>query len=151
MRAAGLEDLTLRDLTPEQVRQSHSELLAFAADVPGEYWTIENLLMDLPEKWRLSFAYWLGTAPVAYAVLSEKSPEQAHLHHLMVRADWRGAGLGGQMLLEMERRVRELGCSRLTLKVRRESEDTQRFYTRGGYARLAVDGAYLLLGRELSS
>ena len=151
MRPSGIEDLTLRDLTPELVRQFHELLLDIAIDVPGRKWTLENLLLDAPRKWTLSFGYWSSTRPVAYAVLSAKSDAQAHLHHLMVHRDWRSRGLGALMLAEMERRARALGCPQLTLKVVADNTGGERFYARHGYDRLAVEGEHLIYARELLS
>ena len=49
-------ELTIRTLSADVVRSNLNDLIAVAADVPGEYWTAENFLVELPQKWRLSFA-----------------------------------------------------------------------------------------------
>lgn len=63
-----------RDLAPSDVYDHESDFLGIAADIPGEYWSRENLLMELPEKWNLSFAVWVGNRPVAYASCRRRTP-----------------------------------------------------------------------------
>ena len=138
-----------RDLAPEEVYDYESDFLGIAADVPGEYWSRENLLMDLPEKWNLSFAVWMDNRPVAYAILSKKEADRAHLHHLMVVAEQRNLGVGSAMLTEMEQRVRRLDCARLTLKVGFLNVDAQRFYLRHGFYQQSRDGDYVNMCKDL--
>ena len=124
-------------------------MLAIGADVPGEYWQREHFLCDLPGKWMLSFAAWHEDRLVAYAVLSRKSDERVHLHHLMVAHDWRGRGLGGRMVDEMFRRCRAAGAEELTLKVHAGNGRAKSFYLRSGFREEWKEGEYLLLTRQV--
>jgi ribosomal protein S18 acetylase RimI-like enzyme len=111
---------------------------------------IERRILALEsDKWRLSFALWSGERPVAYAVLSRKAPDQAHLHHFMVARNFRGRGLGKRMIAEMEARARDGGYHRLTLKVAQGNDGARRFYGRHGYAETARESSYLLLEKAL--
>ena len=85
----------IRALSADDVCTHLDAFLVIAGDVAGEYWDEINLLIDLPDKWRLSFALWSNNRPVAYAVLSCKAPDLVHLHHLMVLPELRGKGWGG--------------------------------------------------------
>lgn len=133
-------------LTPDALKDHADAFLDIASDVPGEYWTLDNFLVNLPEKWTLSFAAWDDDEPVAYAILSKKSPTSAHLHHLMVRASHRSKGLGSRMVGEMLTRVRSAGCTELTLKV--ETADAKRFYLRHGFAQVGPDERYTLMAKR---
>ena len=68
-----MKDVTL---TPADLVAHEKQFLAIASDVPGEYWTLENLLADLRDKWLLSFAVWLEGVPIAYAIVSRKTPSR---------------------------------------------------------------------------
>lgn len=139
----------IRSLTQVVIREGERDFLAIAADVPGEYWTLENLLMDLPDKWCLSFGVWATDHPVAYAILSRKDVDEIHLHHFMVTPGFRRHGLGGIMVEEMEDRAREAGSTRLTLKVGSDNLGAQRFYARHGYIQSGRDGAYLVMSKVM--
>jgi GNAT superfamily N-acetyltransferase len=139
----------IRTLQPEQIRRDPQAFLAVAADVPGEYWTAEHLLVELPDKWRLSFAAWIGGRPVAYAVASRKSADRVHLHHLMVAPRHRGSGLGRRMAAELEARTRVFGGRWLTLKVAAVNFGGQRFYRRRGFRLVNADGPFWLFRKEL--
>ena len=137
-------------LTQEQLRVNEGAFLAIAADVPGEYWTLDNFLVDLPDKWRLSFAVWDREHPVAYAVVSRKGATTAHLHHLMVRAEHRALGLGQRILVEMERRARTAECDTLTLKAVASDERVRAFYERTGFSVEGQDGDYVLMAKRIA-
>ncbi len=124
------------------MRASIDPLLEIAADVPGEYWTLQHFLADLPAKWRLSFAMAVADRPVAYAIQSRKEPATCHLHHLMVHRDWRGRGLGAGMLAEMARRARAEDLQRMSLKVAAGNTRAAAFYRRHGYTLSGRDGDY---------
>ena len=139
--------LALRDLTPATVDSHADALVGLGRDIPGEYWTVDHLLMDLPDKWRLSFVGWRADRPVAYAVLSRKGPDTVHLHHLMVGKDERGMGVGTAMMAEMVRRARQGGADWLTLKVATENDRACSFYLRHEFEEIGRSGGYRTLRR----
>jgi GNAT superfamily N-acetyltransferase len=145
--AAPASAIEFRPLDAEAFIRDAEAFLAIASDVPGEYWTRENFLAPLPEKWPLSFAAYDGVRPVAYAVLSRKSPTRVHLHHLMVAPACRGCGLGARMVAEMAARAREAGAEALTLKSTAPRAET--FYRRQGFFRIGADNGLALLARRL--
>jgi ribosomal protein S18 acetylase RimI-like enzyme len=142
-------EVAFETLSREFVRAHIDALIAIGADVAGEYWREDQFLAEFPEKWRLSFAAVQGGAPVAYAVISEKAPGHAHLHHFMVRHDARGGGLGARMVAEMEARVAAHGARRLTLKVREDNADARRFYARHGFRDTRTGHPFRLLEKTL--
>ena len=105
--------------------------------------------MELPDKWRFSFALWSNNRPFAYAVVSRKALDLVHLHHLMVSRGRRGQGWGKRLVSEIESRARVAGCARLTLKSRVVDARVRKFYASLGYAEVRIEGDYVLLGRDL--
>ena len=122
-------------------------LIAVAADVPGEYWDAEHFLVDLPEKWALSFVAFKGQGNlIGYAIASRKDPQTIHLHHFMVTRDWRSRGVGEEMMGELLNRVADYGASRLSLKA--ATPRSVAFYRRNGFAEIERQGRYRQLRRE---
>jgi ribosomal protein S18 acetylase RimI-like enzyme len=140
---------SIRDFTPSDVYDYESDLLAIAADIPGEYWSRDNFLHELPEKWHLSFAVGIDDRPIAYAILSKKTADIVHLHHFMVAAEYRNRSIGSDMMIEMEKRVGRLNCTQLTLKGEVQNVAAQRFYERHGFCYQGLDGRHRLMHKHL--
>lgn len=146
-QAAGVSVIVLRSLDAAAFERDAAAFLTIAADIPGEYWSTENFLRPLPEKWPLSFAAYEDGRPVAYAILSRRTPARVHLHHLMVAQPWRGRGLGTRMVDAMMARAREAGARELRLKSRAARAIS--FYHRNGFVRVGEDNGHALLVRRL--
>jgi ribosomal protein S18 acetylase RimI-like enzyme len=144
-------EIILRTISPRDILAHQEEFVAIAADVPGEYWSLQNFLMELPAKWDLSFALWQNGLPIGYAILSQKPDNQAHLHHLMINHAHRAKGWGTRMITEMIARARAAGATLLTLKAERSNADALRFYSRNGFSRQAEDGDFVVLAASLDS
>jgi len=131
--------------TPEYFKAYVETFLAIAADQPSEYWTSEHFLMNVPGKWRLSFAVdtAAGAGPIGYAILSQPTAQRVHLHHFMLAPSNRGAGLGTRMLSECARRATEAGAEVLTLKVSREATRAVAFYETFGFEIVDRGGEHL--------
>ena len=145
-----VEGVQIGAVDAEAIAQHAQTFVAIAADVPGEYWGVDNLLVDLPRKWELSAAAWAEGRPVGYAVVSWKR-SGPHLHHLMVASSWRNRGLGSQLIADIERRANAAGASTLSLKVGRSNLAALRFYQRLGYRITSEDDEHLELLRVLGS
>ena len=145
----GLSDVEIRTLSPGQIRAHSEAFLAVAADLEYETWTEQNFLAERPNKWMLSFALWLGGRPIGYAIISLREPGHAHLHHFIIAKPFRARGLGQQMAVEMERRLRDNDIDRLGLKVAIDNDDALRFYRRHGYTEIGREGGYLLMAKHV--
>lgn len=143
------DGINFRTLSEEAVRRHLDALIAVALDVPGEYWAAENFLADRPEKWRLSFGVWQSEALVGYAVLSRRAPRHIHLHHFMIAAASRGAGLGKKMVAEMLTRCGDADAEILTLKTPQDNDGAVRFYRRHGFAESGVERGHIIMTKTL--
>lgn len=114
-----------------EIAEAHAEaLLLLSADMSWETWSIENFLIDLPEKWERSLIVFEGQHPVAYAIISRK-PHSIHLHHLIVGRAHRGSGIGEKLLDAAVDQAR-LARLPLTLKVHESNVKAIGFYRRHG-------------------
>ena len=108
--------VTIEPLTRERAARDAEALLALGDDLAWDTWTRYQLLAERPGKWRLSLVARRGDAPVAYAVASRKD-DAVHLHHIVIGAAERGAGIGHDLLERLRALAADAGARRLTLKV----------------------------------
>ena len=75
-----------------------------------------------------------------------------NLHDLAVLPEFRGKGVGRQLLQAVERKARELGCCKLTLEVQEDNSPARRLYERFGFAdvRYGDSGPTRFLGKPLT-
>jgi GNAT superfamily N-acetyltransferase len=136
-------------LSPEIIRAQEEEFLRIAEDVEGEYWALEQFLVELPEKWALSFVAIADNVPVGYAIASRKIIDIVHLHHFMVGPPFRGSGLGSKMMGEVERRARQVGAKTLSLKFRTSDSHVERFYMHLGLKPVGSERDYSYMAKAL--
>ncbi len=55
------------------------------------------------------------------------------LYHLAVHSHWRRRGFGTQLILEAEKRLIALGCSKINIQVRASNAESTAFYQSLGY------------------
>ena len=144
-------ETNFRTVSPSDILTYQDEFLAIADDIPGEYWTLQNFLIDLPAKWDLSFALWQNDLPIGYAILSKKSEDQVHLHHFMIDRDHRAKGWGTRMITEMSDRAEAAGATLLTLKVEKSNASALRFYSRNGFSFRAEERSFIILSTSFDS
>jgi DNA-binding MarR family transcriptional regulator len=75
-----------------------------------------------------------GGEPVAYGGVRPLSAETGEIKRMWVHGDWRGAGLGGRMLRELEALAGRLGHRRVVLDTNRTLVEALEMYRRAGYA-----------------
>ncbi len=108
-------------------------------------WNAENFLAELPEKWLHSRWIMLQNnldAPVGYAIVSRKAPDNLHLHRLVVNP--MGRGYGGLAL-----RLLIADCAPhsrfMTVYTIPDAVRAAYFYERAGFVRLMRTETNLLL------
>lgn len=72
---------------------------------------------------------------VAFRVFSTfKAAPVLNLHDLAVHPDFRGTGIGRELLKEIEVHARRMGCCRVSLEVRRDNLTAQKLYQSTGFS-----------------
>ncbi|PTX92741.1 GNAT family N-acetyltransferase [Opitutus sp. ER46] len=100
---------------------------------------------------------WCETRPVAIAVCfggfsTFAARPLLNIHDFMVVKEYRGLGVGRQMLQAVEAKARELGCCKLTLEVLDRNDRAMRTYRAAGFGRYVLQddaGAALFLVKPL--
>ena len=62
-----------------------------------------------------------------------------NIHDLAVLPEYRGRGVGRQLLEQVEQKGRQLGCCKLTLEVREDNHPAQHLYQRVGFGAMQTD------------
>ena len=130
------EEVALRTsilpLTRHRARRYLDRLMNVDATTMGEPWGTEEWLLDLPEKWDLSWFVLRAREPLGFLIASRKE-SSLHIHRLATAANERHRGFGTQLLGIAARRGRARGCLSITLKVDQRNEAALRFYQRLGF------------------
>jgi len=60
------------------------------------------------------------------------------IYHLAVHHEYRGLGVGGHLMDEVERRLKAKGCRKCYLMVTTDNAEAMRFYERRGWSRMEI-------------
>ena len=125
-------------LTKELLISRLNEIIEISKEaIPGENWSEENYLYDLPRKWELSRVVIVDDKIVGYTIISEKE-SSLHLHKIVVKKNSRGKGIGRMLLQNLE----EIGEKSVTLKVGIENVDAKKFYASLNYLKICEGNGY---------
>jgi ribosomal protein S18 acetylase RimI-like enzyme len=75
----------------------------------------------------------VGTAVCLSSFSTFAGKPTINIHDLAVLPEFRGSGVGGALLAEVERRAQERGCCKITLEVHDTNAGAKRLYERTGF------------------
>jgi len=112
----------------------------------GERWEATHWLASRAAKWALSQAAVMRHGEViGAAIASRPNDADVHIHRLVVSPDFRGKGIGEELVRAVAR-VGELArATRVTLKVSDQNTAARRFYERIGFRAIGRQPTNLLL------
>lgn len=110
-----ITDTVIVPLTYDFARENASALLAVSEDIEWDEWTRDDLLIDLPSKWKLSLVALDERRSVAGYILASAKPHP-HVHRLMVSPWRRGQGVGRHLMESFLDRCKRLGCEVAAIK-----------------------------------
>lgn len=148
-------DLLIKKLNREYLKSHLVSFINILKNEPYEYWNEENFLIDIPDKFELSYYLELNEVLASYIISSIKLNKIAYIHKFMTCETYRGMGLG-KLILE----VFELNCKKrefreLQLLVIKSNKDAIKFYKINGFSILSnkIDSKnnieLLLMGKNL--
>jgi ribosomal protein S18 acetylase RimI-like enzyme len=77
----------------------------------------------------------VGMVSILFTVSTAEGGRAALLEDMIVAPDWRGKGIGRQLLAHAISEAKEAGCLRVTLLTDQTNEAAMRFYRRAGFER----------------
>ncbi len=125
-------DLELQNLSKSKLKDYLRQLEGIDADMLGEPWGQAQWLLDLPNKWELSWVLLREARPIGFLIASRKE-SGLHIHRFAIAVNERSKGLGGALIAGAVRRALEHGCVNITLKVHNANARAIAFYTRLGF------------------
>ncbi|SKA47094.1 Acetyltransferase (GNAT) family protein [Chitinophaga eiseniae] len=86
---------------------------------------------------------YLDGQPVACGAIKPFSAEQAEVKRMFVRPNYRGRGLAGEVLRELEQWAQELGYNACVLETGKKQPEAIALYRKSGYAITENYGQYI--------
>ncbi|HEX6283487.1 MAG TPA: GNAT family N-acetyltransferase [Pyrinomonadaceae bacterium] len=108
-----------------------------------------DLFLERPELGFVWIAYdekgVAGICVVCYAISTSMGSVVAKLDDVSVKADRRGAGVGGEMLNQLKDQLRKEAVTRIDVAVHLENPQAKRFYEKTGFVPLHEERMSCLL------
>ncbi|MBL7849455.1 MAG: GNAT family N-acetyltransferase [Cyclobacteriaceae bacterium] len=124
--------LSILPMTKEFLRSNIEEFLKVDEVIGRDFWIIDNFLVELPEKWELSFMALNGGLLVGFLIASRKITS-IHIHRLAVRSQWQSKGIGETLIRRLFEETRYAHLP-ITLKVDTHNARAVSFYIRLGFS-----------------
>lgn len=121
--------VVIKKLSKEFLTQNIADFIMILEDVPNEYWTEQNFVVDLFGKYKISCVALIDDKVVGYIIASEKDILRAHIHKFMVSSNYRGKGIGQMLYSYCERIIARQNYSTITLFVYQNNERGINFYS----------------------
>lgn len=86
---------------------------------------------------------FLDGQPVACGAIKPFSEKQAEVKRMFVHPDYRGRGLAGEVLQELEHWAQELGCDACVLETGKKQPEAIALYKKSGYTITENYGQYI--------
>ena len=123
--------------------QKHlSEFVSILKNVPNEYWSDDNFLLDLEGKWEYSIGIQSDNILIAFIIASVKT-ESIHIHKFMVHEDYRSKGIG-KILLDYFVDMTCKNFNSITLKVYKDNQRAIDFYKANAFKKINSEHENLL-------
>jgi len=98
-----------------------------------------RLILDNPEVGRIYCAIRscavIGMVTILFTVSTAEGSRAAWLEDMVMQPEWRGRGIGRQLLNHALAEAKMAGCTRITLLTDCENHQAMRFYSRAGFVR----------------
>jgi ribosomal-protein-alanine N-acetyltransferase len=125
-------------LTRDLAKAKIDELLEVEKTITDDRWTADNFLIDLDSKWEYSLVALEEDRIIAFMVCSVKGAN-IHVHRIVILPDYRGKGLGREMMDRLTASCIAAGIRSMTLKVHESNIGARNFYERLGFRHVATE------------
>lgn len=137
----------LQPLTKDQVQSSILELQFLDSFIPNDPWGRKDWLMDLPEKWQVSWVLLKERVPVGFLIASRKG-DALHIHRIAIEGGKHRKGFGKLLLGTIALCALERRCPTLTTKVLATNNPARAFFQRFGFTVVGRERDNILMNAE---
>jgi ribosomal protein S18 acetylase RimI-like enzyme len=137
----------LQPLTKYQVLVNMERLLSLDSLIPNEPWGENEWLLDLPEKWEVSWVLLYDGAAIGFVVASRKG-DGLHIHRLAVEGGEHRQGFGKLLMAAVAGRALKRRCFTLTTKTLATNAEALAFFHRLGFSVAGQDRDNILMNAE---
>lgn len=90
-----------------------------------------------------ALVYYFEDKPVACGAIKENGNDAMEVKRMFTLPEYRGKGIAGKLLAELESWATELGAKRVVLETGKKQVEAVRLYERSGYCRIPNYGQYV--------
>ncbi len=125
-------EIGITPLTKAEIIRQMAQILLLDQIIVGEKWVEENFLVELPDKWQLSFQAQAGDLIAGFLIASRKM-RAIHIHRLVVGNRLQNMGVGKRLVNSLIETSKERGMECITLKVLNTNKNAIEFYKKLGF------------------
>ena len=93
-----MEEFSIFKLTKDYLVKNINDFINILKEIPNEYWSENNFILDLPGKWDYSICITnKSNKLIGYIIASEKN-DCVHIHKFMVNENYRNKKIGKTLL-----------------------------------------------------
>ena len=139
-----MERIEFEILTNDLLESNLNDLILMDKQVFGiEAWGKENFRYQLPQKYDLSFLVKIDNKFIAYCINSKKE-EDCYIHRIVINKDYKGKGLGGEMINYIQN---QLNQKKISLKVNVNNIFAINFYFKMNFKIDSIQNEYYTMKR----
>lgn len=121
----------------EMVKQLDSDLAIRDGDVHEFYHQFNSISMI-----KFAIVAYQGQTPVGCGAIKAFDPRTMEVKRMFVSPDYRGKGIAGKILTELENWAKELGCEKCILETGINQTEALALYQKSGFQRISNYGQY---------
>jgi len=125
-------DLVINTTSRKYLEDNCEKFIAILEPEKDEYWTRDNFLKELPNKFSFSLHAIINDTLVGYIIASSKN-NAAYIHKFMVDEKYRGNKIGNNLLKRFSEVTGQLNFDKIELTVERDNLPAIKFYRRNGF------------------
>ncbi len=125
-------DILIHKTSPGYLENNCDRFISILKDQENEYWTKDNFLKVLPDKYKLSLHATIEDKLAGYLIASSKN-NAAYVHKFMVDQEYRGNKIGHHLLQRFFEITKQLNYNKIELTVEGDNLPAIKFYQKNGF------------------